>query len=137
MIQVRFGTACTAFLALASVQGCSSNNSCDSGQVLQDNVCVAGGAGGSIGAGGSPSGTGGSEALPDAATADDGGTPFGRTCVQSGISPECADPAPYCGIQPGTTVGYCTVTGCTANPSLCPSTWSCFDVGVMSFCLKP
>ena len=64
---------------------------------------------------------------------------FGTTCTMSGDSAECAAPAPYCAVQPGATMGYCTATDCKANPSICPPGWTCFDITAinLNFCFKP
>jgi hypothetical protein len=53
----------------------------------------------------------------------------------------CAE-ANYCALMPGQTQGYCTATGCKDDPSVCPSGWSCFDLGAFgpdlpSICMKP
>ena len=64
---------------------------------------------------------------------------FGSTCAASS---DCAADAPYCALMPGAKTGYCTVTGCKETPSVCPKSWSCFDVsafqpGAPSICTKP
>jgi hypothetical protein len=112
---------------------------CDPGQVIQDRLCVAG-----------PKPEAGP---PDVETADgeaiDGEIEdivnevppppgmFGKVCMIAGESAECAAPAPYCAIAPSATVGYCTAINCKADPTICPAGWTCFDVSVINFCLKP
>jgi hypothetical protein len=112
---------------------------CDPGQVIQDRLCIAG-----------PKPD--AEA-PDVETVDgeiedvviedvlsDAPAPpgmFGKPCMMAGDSAECAAPAPYCGIAPNQTVGYCTAINCKADPNICPAGWTCFDVGIITFCSKP
>jgi hypothetical protein len=107
---------------------------CDPGQVIQDRLCIAG-----------PKPD--AEA-PDVETVDgeiedvvsEAPAPpgmFGKTCMTAGDSAECAAPAPYCAIAPNATVGYCTAIDCKTDPTICPLGWSCFDVTVINFCLKP
>ena len=139
----------TLVVSAGLVAGCSSDGKdCDAGQVMQNNVCVpaTSGTGGSGGTGGSAGGgTGGTDGSAggqtDTGTQTDtgaAGPTWGTTCTTSGAnSPECAAPASYCGIQPGTSSGYCTALDCKTNTTLCPSGWTCFDVGVMNFCMKP
>lgn len=120
---------------------------CGPGQQLQGRACVAaaeadaagaagqgaGDAGGSVngGAGGAPaagSGAGGEPGAPEGE--------FGATCVEDA---ECAEPAPFCAVQPGQPIGICTVTGCAADASLCPSGWYCLDltsVGAEDICVE-
>jgi hypothetical protein len=118
---------------------------------------AAGGTGGTGGAAdpGMPSGGGGA----DSGGADSGGTGSGGACAQpgpdgdprgigvtcstSGASPaECPCAANYCSKSPFDASGYCTVTGCDKDPSVCPTGWSCFNVGTFSpgepyVCTKP
>jgi hypothetical protein len=77
--------------------------------------------------------------IGDSAPEGGGGTVFGRTCLMSGDSAECMAPAPYCAVQPGATMGYCTTLGCKADMSLCPPGWMCFVIAAISldFCAKP
>jgi hypothetical protein len=63
---------------------------------------------------------------------------FGAPCRASS---ECTCAANYCAVMPGQTQGYCTKTGCNTDKSLCPMSWSCFDLsqfaaGQPAFCLK-
>jgi hypothetical protein len=68
---------------------------------------------------------------------------IGVTCATSGRSPsECPCAADYCSKSPFESAGYCTVTGCDKDPGVCPSGWSCFNVGTFSpgepyICMKP
>lgn len=68
-----------------------------------------------------PGGDAGTCALPD-----DG---WGATCKTDG---DCPCGANYCALMPGQSSGYCTKTGCKADPSLCPSGWSCFDLSLFA-----
>jgi hypothetical protein len=65
---------------------------------------------------------------------------FGTPCTRSNMC-RC-DAASFCAVQPGESEGFCTATGCSADPSVCPEGWSCFDLstfvdGGTSFCLQP
>jgi hypothetical protein len=79
-------------------------------------------------------------AKPDAA--GDGGAPssgFGAVCTMDAT---CVAPTTYCAKRPGSDTGYCTVTGCKENASICPTGWSCFDLskfqeGAPSICSQP
>jgi hypothetical protein len=79
------------------------------------------------------------DAGSDASTTSDAGGDFGKSCADDTT---CSAPANYCAKSPGATTGYCTQTGCLADPSICPAGWKCFDVSVFSpggpnFCQKP
>ena len=132
---------CSALLvATAIAGGCSDDGKpCDPNQIYHNNLC-------------SPKPVVVPEAgppdMPDAEVVDGEITDatnetappvgmFGKVCMMSGDSPECAEPAPYCAVQPGGTMGYCTAINCKTNPTVCPANWTCFDVGVLNFCLKP
>lgn len=127
-------------LSLFAFAGCGDEK-CDDDQVKEGNGCVAahgggggqangtGGVGGVGGVGGQASGTGGGGSGAPA--------PFGDACADN---TGCGDPAALCAIQPGMSQGYCTAEGCVADPSVCPSGWSCFDLtqfGGPNFCAKP
>jgi len=67
---------------------------------------------------------------------------FGTTCDDSTTHSQCGCSTNYCAVSPGQSEGYCTITGCVEDPSVCPSGWSCFDLssivpGQPSFCLQP
>jgi hypothetical protein len=64
---------------------------------------------------------------------------FGATCSKSD---DCSCKADYCSLMPGSTEGYCTVTGCKDDASICPTDWSCLDLSIFSpglpaICSKP
>lgn len=64
---------------------------------------------------------------------------FGATCTDS---TGCSGAASYCALMPGRSSGYCTATGCKANPSVCPEKWGCLDLssfqpGAPPICTKP
>ena len=69
-----------------------------------------------------------------------GADAFGTACTSDA---DCScEAAGYCALMPGQTSGYCTATGCTDDPSVCPSGWSCFDLSAFSsdlpaICMKP
>ena len=132
--------SCSALLvAAAFAGGCSDDGKpCDPNQIYHDNLC-------------SPKPPPVPEAGPEPpdAEVEDGEITdaasetappmgmFGKVCMMAGDSAECAAPAPYCAVQPGATMGYCTAIECKANPTICPASWTCFDIGVLNFCLKP
>lgn len=67
---------------------------------------------------------------------------FGTSCSDATSHSDCGCPTNYCAVMPGQSEGYCTITGCTENPDVCPEGWSCFDLstivpGQPSFCLQP
>lgn len=78
-----------------------------------------------------------------ACSPNDAGAEFGSACKDGKTSSDCpCAPANYCAIMPGQSEGYCTAQGCKANPSICPSGWSCFDLsafspGLQPICLRP
>jgi len=134
---------CALLVAAAFAGGCSDDGKpCDPNQIYHDNLCSP-----------KPPPEAGPPEMPDGEVPDaevvDGEITdttnetappvgmFGKVCMMSGDSPECAEPAPYCAIQPGGTMGYCTAINCKTNPTVCPANWMCFDVGVLNFCLKP
>jgi hypothetical protein len=149
----------------AFAPACGSDDSkCDPGQVEQNSVCVAaqggavstggsagvatggaadpgqGGSGSAIGGESSIVGAGGSLSTGGAANTAATADLFGVTCTSD---TDCTAPVGYCAIQPGTTSGYCTQTGCKTDATICPSTWSCFDLSALgvpngpNFCMKP
>ena len=110
---------------------------CDPGQILDpvSGYCIAGPV---------DAGRAGDAASRDAGTAPDaacsaGSSSFGDTC--SGDA-DCHCPTDYCAILPGSTSGTCTRTGCDANPSICPASWTCLDLsqfqaGLPHICYQP
>lgn len=68
---------------------------------------------------------------------------FGKSCKDAASSSDCpCAPASYCAQMPGQAEGYCTAKDCKANPGICPSGWSCFDLSLFSpdlpsICMKP
>jgi hypothetical protein len=68
---------------------------------------------------------------------------IGAACTVSGkADAECPCAANYCSKSPFESSGYCTVPGCDKDPSICPTGWSCFNVGTFSpgepyICRKP
>lgn len=121
--------------SLGLAGACADTATCDPDQVLVEGACLPrGGTGGGTGAdAGTPP--------PDADAAGDGcagpEVAFGTSC---GGPDDCGCPAPYCAIQPGASVGFCTVTGCKEHPSVCPATYGCLDLtafGAPSFCAPP
>ncbi|MFO0729042.1 MAG: hypothetical protein U1E65_35005 [Myxococcota bacterium] len=69
----------------------------------------------------------------------DAGSSFGIACTDDA---GCGGATSYCAKQPGASEGYCTATGCTSAPAVCPTGWSCFDLSVFqpgapSICRRP
>jgi hypothetical protein len=60
------------------------------------------------------------------------GTAFGTVCRDGTDHVDCCDPAPYCAVQPAQSEGYCTLTGCLDDASICPSDWGCMDLSVFA-----
>jgi hypothetical protein len=63
---------------------------------------------------------------------------FGDVCQTSA---DCKGETNYCAFSP-TEPPYCSVSGCDSSPELCPSGWTCFDVGQFVpgepfICVKP
>jgi hypothetical protein len=80
-----------------------------------------------------------SDAGPACELPDNG---FGAACTDAVEHSECSCAADYCAVMPGQSEGYCTVTGCKDDPSVCPEDWSCFDLsafqsGAPAICLAP
>jgi hypothetical protein len=50
---------------------------------------------------------------------------FGASCQDAA---DCSCKANYCALMPGQSQGVCTVQGCKADPSICPSGYSCLDL---------
>lgn len=58
---------------------------------------------------------------------------MGEPCTSLGLEAECAEfDAAYCVLQPGKSVGYCTLHECTAEPNDCPRGYRCCDFAVAS-----
>lgn len=114
--------------ALAAWQGCANDATCDPGFEVIDGSCVA-----SAPPPPPPNGEGGAGG-DDPSVCDETrpatGT-FGATCTDGVNHTDCACPAPICAVQPGMTSGFCTQIHCDANPSACPSGWSCFDLSAI------
>jgi hypothetical protein len=122
--------------------GCYDDDPCDPDQELRDGACVAVVEDAPEGSG--TSGAGGADNSPGGAGATAGGAPaadFGDDCTEHG---DCADPVPYCALQPGQAVGYCTATGCVPpeDTSVCPDGWGCMDLSIFAagepvICTRP
>jgi hypothetical protein len=127
--------------------GCEADDPCGKGYVRRQGACQPAAAND---AGSKPEPDSGSEAMPDAGPAADGGGGGGSECKedQSEVLDKactnddgCNCAAPYCAVQPGQSTGFCTVY-CTLSPDDCPSGWRCFDLsavgvqGIKPFCVK-
>jgi hypothetical protein len=116
--------------ALAVWQGCANDATCDPGFEVQNGSCVA-----IPPPPPPPSGEGGAGGVLDDPSVCDETRPatgtFGATCTDGVNHTDCACPAPICAVQPGMTSGFCTQIHCDANPSACPSGWSCFDLSAI------
>jgi hypothetical protein len=118
---VILGTAALACLA----GSCTEDTPCDDGQVLNEGMCYAA----------TPDAA--APSSPDALVESEAGTSsaaFGKTCTTSA---ECAAPADFCATPPGN----CTSTGCEVDPTVCPPTWTCFDLTpygtALHICIPP
>ncbi len=63
---------------------------------------------------------------------------FGDVCE---TSEDCSGDTNYCAFSP-TEPPYCSVSGCDSSPALCPTDWTCLDVGQFVpgepfVCVKP
>jgi hypothetical protein len=132
---VRKVLSLAALMALAGAAlafACGKYESCDPGQVFQYNVCFPGLADGGLpdAGGGGSGGSGGSASCrpPGLPTGDsmcgDKAAGFGEPC---GDTKECRCGKDLCAIIPGQTCGFCTRSNCMADPSICPTGWTCFD----------
>ena len=105
-------------LAWGALVACLDDEPCDPGQVYQDNVCLAE-----------------SEPTSDGGAGGAGSDVLGAPCVDNVDHSDCAEPAPYCAIQPGED-GYCVAIvdeGCdNAGPEACPAGWECFRLGAVA-----
>ena len=62
----------------------------------------------------------------EAGMAGEAGSAFGVVCTTAS---NCTAPATFCAVDPsGPGTGFCTATGCEAQPGLCPSDWTCTDL---------
>lgn len=65
---------------------------------------------------------------------------FGKTCT---ADTDCTAPVNYCAKMPGASSGFCTQQGCKADATICPASWTCFDLAAVgvpngpNFCQKP
>ncbi|MCC6215102.1 MAG: hypothetical protein IT376_09550 [Polyangiaceae bacterium] len=131
-------SAWVAALAAVGPAGCADTAECDPEQELVNGECLprAAGTGGAAGA----AQDAGGDSADGAASGDACVGPavdFGASCAADG---DCGCPASYCAIQPGGSTGYCTVTGCKEEPSLCTGGYTCLDLtafGAPSFCAPP
>lgn len=63
---------------------------------------------------------------------------FGAPCTDS---TSCAAPTDFCLPPPG-GIAYCTRSGCLADPTMCPTGWTCVDLsvyqaGLPAVCIQP
>lgn len=94
-------------------------------------------AAGSLASAGAENGTAGSGTGIDLVSCDQ--EVLGAPCTDGTTHSDCGCDATYCAVQPGTTEGMCTRTGCTEDPSLCPEGYGCLDLsafqpGLPSLC---
>jgi hypothetical protein len=142
--------ACVVLALLGS--SCGRYESCDPNQTLQFNVCFPGpsdaapAAPGNDGAvagdgaadlGASSDGAAACEppAAPAMCTAAAAG--FGDACS---VTSQCHCSTDLCAVIPGQSCGFCTRSGCKADPSICPAGWTCYDASAYqagySLCVK-
>lgn len=86
--------------------------------------------------------------IPDAriSVGSDGGEDAAPVATSVPYLTSCTDPSGcggvtnFCAVQPGQSVGFCTMNGCVEDPSVCPSGASCLDLAPygaagMSICI--
>ncbi len=112
--------------------GCSVRP-CDEDQTIDQNgFCVMNPSGGAAGTtsngpgGASDPGTAGGDA---GAPACSQASAFGDACDTNS---DCHCDVNYCAVNPGSTSGVCTRTGCVEDPGICPDKWMCLDLSVFS-----
>jgi hypothetical protein len=104
---------------------------CDPGYHLERHLCFV-----DLPAGGDAGGAG-----------NDGEAGAAGACSETTFAKECHDDADcvcdsdFCAGYPG-QIGFCTRTGCDADPSVCPSGYSCMDLssfgaGLPAICTQP
>jgi hypothetical protein len=116
--RLRWGTLVAALVALA---GCGTSSLCDPDQRYENGVCYA------------------PDAPPPTADANPRFAHFGDVCT---TEVDCGAPTAFCTKQPGASSGYCTGTGCLADPTVCPAGWGCVDLsvfqaGLPAICTQP
>lgn len=99
-------------------------------------VSTAGSGDGSGGTGADTSNTVAAGGIPGTVQAAD---LFGISCS---ADPDCTAPADYCAKMPGASTGYCTQEGCKTDATICPASWTCFDLSAIvpngpNFCQEP
>jgi hypothetical protein len=119
------------FAVVGAVLGfaCGKYESCDPGQVLQYNICLP-----AVADAGHPDTGAATDAaascrppnFPDAgpSTCTGPAAGFGDPCT---ADDQCRCGKDLCAVIPGETCGFCTRSGCMADPSICPAGWKCFD----------
>lgn len=75
----------------------------------------------------------------DAGPSDPSYAHFGDVCMTVAA---CTAPTEFCNRPPAAPVGYCTRTGCVADPAVCPDGWHCLDLsvtnaGLAAVCVQP
>jgi hypothetical protein len=119
---------------------CGRYESCDPGQVMQFNVCFPGLVDGGLpDVGGAAPATCRPPVIPDGGDdmCTDKTSGFGEPCSADS---QCRCGKDLCAIIPGETCGFCTRSGCLADPSICPGGWMCYDASAFqpgySLCVK-
>lgn len=108
---------------------CTPPHRCDPGQIDMGYSCYAPPDAG----GGSDTGAAQVDVIPpDAVMCTDRYTGFGYGC---NVPEDCPCGRDFCVIFSGQQ--YCSQTGCDADPSICPSGYSCVDLGTYVAGLKP
>jgi hypothetical protein len=118
----------------ASLAGCETPSSslCDPGQVLDPatGYCIAAPTDGGQDGGTNPSSD--ASVAGDGVAAGDAGCSPGTSMLGDPCATlsDCHCPTDYCAVMPGATMGTCTQTGCDVNPSICPASYTCLDLGL-------
>jgi hypothetical protein len=104
-----------AVLALcALVPACTENAPCSATETFSNGYCY-------------PTKDAAPQTVPDASVGEAGlAVGFGQACE---TTPDCPPSMIFCAKDPTSTdPGFCTLFGCAADPSICPSDWFCKDL---------
>ena len=110
----------------------SSNNASGGNSSAKGGANAAGGGASSASGGSTGGGVGGSSSMAGAATVG-GAAAIGTPCTTPDFAPSAECNGGYCTFA---TEPYCTQTGCTDTPSLCPTDYVCNPAAPGGICQK-